>query len=137
MRQSRNARCASRSAGRTSVICIRPKAFAVFTSAASAWTSTLIKTLGPTVRPAPLAAARIPPKTADNFYASDEWKALRKACLERDHFKCVLCGSPGFIADHIASRRSGGLDHLSNLRSLCRRCDNSLKEKWDGSRRKG
>ena len=96
-----------------------------------------MKTLRPAVRPAHLAAARVPAKVADGFYLSDDWKALRKACLQRDRFQCVRCASPAFIADHIVSRRLGGRDELSNLRSLCRRCDNALKEKWDGNRREG
>jgi 5-methylcytosine-specific restriction endonuclease McrA len=45
------------------------------------------------------------------------------------------CRRRASIADHIISRREGGSDDKSNLRSLCVACDNWLKEKADGTRR--
>lgn len=66
-------------------------------------------------------------KVSDSFYLSPQWKLLRSACLERDGHRCV-CGSRAFIVDHIKSRRAGGTDTLDNLRSLCRTCDNRVKE---------
>ena len=41
----------------------------------------------------------------DPFYLTPEWKALRRACLERDHHRCVSCGERAFVADHIIGRR--------------------------------
>jgi 5-methylcytosine-specific restriction endonuclease McrA len=70
----------------------------------------------------------------DPFYTSKEWRRLRWATLVRDHHKCVACGEHGTIADHIKSRRSGGADDLSNTRTLCRRCDNRIKESRSGTR---
>jgi 5-methylcytosine-specific restriction enzyme A len=75
-----------------------------------------------------MTIARIPGKKADPFYATPEWEALRKACLERDGYRCVICGAPAVVADHIISRKRGGLDRLDNLRSLCRTDDNRLRE---------
>lgn len=74
------------------------------------------------------------PRHRDSFYASAEWSVLRQAALKRDGHSCVLCGSRGFIVDHIVSRRSGGPDNLLNLRTLCRSCDNAMKEGVDGLR---
>lgn len=83
----------------------------------------------------------VAPKTADSFYKSPEWAALRKACLERDKYQCQLvlpgCTGRAFIADHITSRRNGGTDTLGNLRAVCRSCDNRLKEDHLGHRRGG
>jgi 5-methylcytosine-specific restriction endonuclease McrA len=87
-----------------------------------------VRTLGPTVRAANLAVAKLPPKEADPYYATREWKALREACLRRDGYRCVLCGAPAVVADHRVTRRAGGRDELANLRSLCRRCDNAARE---------
>jgi 5-methylcytosine-specific restriction endonuclease McrA len=82
---------------------------------------------------------RPPPKTADPFYASAEWRALREACLRRDGFRCVVegCGRQAVVADHVVARRNGGRDELGNLRSLCRLHDNRLKEGPAGDRRGG
>jgi 5-methylcytosine-specific restriction endonuclease McrA len=46
-----------------------------------------------------------------------------------------MCTEPGKVVDHIVSRRNGGLDHASNARHLCRRHDNQVKEKQDGTRK--
>ena len=81
------------------------------------------------LRAANLAVVKLPPKTVEAYYLSAEWQALRLACLRRDHFRCVVCGGAAVVADHIASRRDGGPDGLANLRSLCRACDNRLRER--------
>ena len=73
----------------------------------------------------------------DPFYSSLAWRVLRKARLERDRYACVACRAPARTVDHIQSRRSGGADQLSNLRSLCAQCDNRIKEGSDGRRRNG
>ena len=39
------------------------------------------------------------------------------------------------VVDHIRPRRDGGQDTPANLRLLCRRCDNRIKERADGTRR--
>lgn len=75
----------------------------------------------------------------ESFYQTDEWKRLRRATLERDRWKCTTpgCRRPAKIVDHIVSRRKGGANTLSNLRSLCRACDNQIKESASGERRGG
>jgi 5-methylcytosine-specific restriction endonuclease McrA len=78
-------------------------------------------------------------RAPDPFYQSLQWKSLRRACLERDRFTCTTpgCRQPAKCVDHIVSRRRGGPDRLSNLRSLCSTCDNKIKELASGDRRNG
>lgn len=74
-------------------------------------------------------AKRLPPN----------WQAIRRAVLERDGYRCVLCGSVATEVDHIQR----GDDHdPHNLRSLCtpHHRAKSSKEgntaRWDGAKRK-
>ena len=103
-----------------------------------------LTSIKPRIHAADLSRAKLPPKTADAYYLSPEWKALRHACLTRDGFRCTACGEPAFIADHIISRRRwaaesrpGSPDTLANLQSRCRTCDNRTKEDAFGNRRNG
>lgn len=61
---------------------------------------------------------------SDLFYASPEWEALHKACLQRDHYICQVkgCNVRGrkrLSAHHIIPREEGGADHIDNLVALC------------------
>jgi len=47
----------------------------------------------------------------------------------------VGCNERGKVVDHIISRRNGGVDSADNARHLCRRHDNQVKEKSDGTRK--
>ncbi|MFC0411072.1 HNH endonuclease [Roseomonas elaeocarpi] len=78
-------------------------------------------------------------KLRDPFYVSPEWLALRKQALQRDRNTCVVpgCGQRAVVVDHIVSRRRGGADSLTNLRSLCRTHDNQVKEQPGGTRKGG
>jgi 5-methylcytosine-specific restriction protein A len=96
-----------------------------------------LRMLRPALRTADISAARPPPKRADPFYLSTNWRELRPLVLKRDHYRCTICNARAIIADHIVSRRAGGSDEMSNLRSLCRTCDNRLKEDALGIRRGG
>jgi len=80
------------------------------------------------VQPAPLR---------DRFYNSPQWLTLRRACLKRDHYRCVVCnisvaGKGQARVDHIKPRKQSpelALD-LANLRTLCPLHDNqSHREK--------
>lgn len=68
--------------------------------------------------PARVAA---PPKVADNFYGSPEWRAL-KAVKRREGYWCARCGAgKDLILDHIVERRDGGADlDPGNTEWLCR-----------------
>jgi len=98
-----------------------------------------LKTLKPRLAAAPMGIAAFPEKTADPFYASPEWKALRRLRLEIDGHACVIpgCGKTARIVDHVISRRTGGADTIENLRSLCVDHDNRFKENHLGARRGG
>lgn len=73
---------------------------------------------------------------APRFYVTKTWKRLRDARLKLDRHVCVVpgCGQRATHVDHIVSRRAGGADALSNLRSLCREHDNQVKERPGGKR---
>jgi 5-methylcytosine-specific restriction endonuclease McrA len=62
---------------------------------------------------------------------------LRAAVIRRSRGQCEVpgCTSPGAVVDHVVSRRRGGTDELGNLRHLCRRHDNEIKEDATGARR--
>lgn len=75
-----------------------------------------------------------------SYYATPEWRSLRKQALQRDRYRCTTprCGSTKRLTvDHILSRRRGGTDTLPNLRTLCIDCDNQVKEATTGERRSG
>jgi 5-methylcytosine-specific restriction protein A len=74
----------------------------------------------------------------DPHYRTSKWRALREACLRRDGYHCTVPGctrTDRLTADHIVSRRNGGKDTLSNLRTLCGFHDAKLKEHPSGQRR--
>lgn len=65
-------------------------------------------------------------------YKTEKFKRLRKAMplrlryavLERDGFKCVLCGSKDLLEiDHIKPVAFGGTDEIINLQVLCYACN--------------
>ena len=63
-------------------------------------------------------------------------KGLRYAVLKRDNEQCVKCGaSPkkdaGVVlqVDHIIPSSKGGLTEISNLQTLCHRCNQGKKDK--------
>jgi 5-methylcytosine-specific restriction enzyme A len=77
-----------------------------------------IPTLAPRLRP--------PPKVAESFYTSSEWRGLVARIKRERGAWCVVCGSSQrVIADHIKERRDGGepLDP-ANVQLLCQRCHN-------------
>jgi 5-methylcytosine-specific restriction protein A len=81
----------------------------------------------------------------DPFYASADWRDLRRRALKRDRYRCTLCCAdlrkPGSSrVDHVLSRRQRPdlALALGNLRSLCAACDNQQQreklERRDGPR---
>lgn len=83
------------------------------------------------------------------FYASTEWKAIRQACLERDHYECQWCREQGRLTtqydsvleiDHIKELEKYpdlALD-IDNLRTLCKDCHNKRHDRMNyrGNRKK-
>lgn len=51
-------------------------------------------------------------------------KSLRTQIMERDAYRCVLCGDwHDLTIDHIVARARGGSDDPKNLRTLCNTCN--------------
>lgn len=70
------------------------------------------------------------PASSNPFYKTTEWKALRTRVLQRDGYRCTICGNSvagrgKARVDHIQPRKTHS--HLAmnpnNLRSLCIDCD--------------
>ena len=77
-------------------------------------------------------------KKGDKFYWDPRWRLLRRRVLQRDRYRCVVCGrdvsAPGAArVDHIKPRSTH--PHLAfdinNCRVCCAACDNQ------GHREKG
>lgn len=72
------------------------------------------------------------------YYSTPHWKALRRAALERDGYRCTVpgCGRRAPIVDHIETRPRVPYptpeDRLDNLRSLCTTHDAQIKEHKGG-----
>lgn len=82
----------------------------------------------------------------NTYYQTPHWKALKRACHERDGWKCVVpgCTSPrgkGLTCDHIETRPNFShptpYDALSNTRTLCGFHDRQIKERSNGKRANG
>ena len=51
------------------------------------------------------------------------WKRRRLRILDRDGWRCVLCGAASRLeVDHRVPLQDGGLEEDENLRALCRSC---------------
>lgn len=59
-------------------------------------------------------------KASNEKYGNPVYKANRKACLERDGNRCVVCGTENALtAHHRIPIWDGGTHALSNLITLC------------------
>lgn len=68
-------------------------------------------------------------KKADPFYLSANWKRLRKAALERDHYLCRRCKRRvATVVHHILPVKEypEKMRDLDNLESVCAMCHNLL-----------
>ena len=54
------------------------------------------------------------------------WEMRRLEVMERDNYKCRMCGAGSSLSvDHIKSRGAGGTDDMENCRCLCLNCHTS------------
>ena len=57
---------------------------------------------------------------------------IRRAVYERDGWACVNCAATDRLSlDHIIHYSLGGQDTIENLRTLCRSCNSSRKDRTD------
>lgn len=70
------------------------------------------------------ARLKLPPKMAERFYSSKEWRQLVARIKRQRGNWCQRCGSKHrVIGDHIIERRDGGADlDEHNVELLCQRC---------------
>ena len=56
------------------------------------------------------------------------WARARRACFERDSYRCALCGLAARLeAHHVKALEDGGAAfELTNLRAVCRGCHIAL-----------
>ena len=57
---------------------------------------------------------------------------VRQFVLNRDNFQCRSCGSREHLeVDHIIPLAKGGANDLSNLQTLCYKCNQKKKDNFD------
>ena len=98
-----------------------------------------LRTLKPRLTMFDISTVKVPPKFANGFYFSPEWKAIKAQVHRRSGGICEApgCNRPAVVCDHVVSRKDGGADHADNCRDLCRLHDNKVKEDHTGARRSG
>jgi 5-methylcytosine-specific restriction endonuclease McrA len=58
---------------------------------------------------------------------SEQYEKLRREVLERDGWRCQVCGSMSAVeVHHLSFRSRGGEDCDQNLITVCRRCHNGI-----------
>ncbi|QDZ39438.1 HNH endonuclease [Euhalothece natronophila Z-M001] len=60
---------------------------------------------------------------------------VREYVFQRDNYQCRSCGKKqtqtALEVDHIIPIANGGSNDISNLQTLCRRCNNQKKHHFD------
>jgi 5-methylcytosine-specific restriction enzyme A len=64
------------------------------------------------------------------------WQRTRARIAERDGYRCVYCGGPFEVIDHVIPISQGGSDADSNLRASCKAC-NERKRREEARRGRG
>jgi len=86
-----------------------------------------LTTVGPRLGIVDTSTAKIPPKQAEPFYTSKEWRDLVAEIRRERGARCEDCGDTRsrIIGDHVHELRDGGaLLEKANIRLLCLPCHN-------------
>ncbi len=75
-------------------------------------------------------------KESKQYQRSIMTPSLRYRVLQRDMFRCVLCGASSadgakLEVDHIIPISKGGKTEFSNLRTLCQDCNRGKRDRYD------
>ena len=62
------------------------------------------------------------------YLRSSQWKKKAQKVRQRDHFKCKLCGKPGYIVHHKTYERVGH-EWMRDLITVCEACHKSIHQK--------
>lgn len=62
------------------------------------------------------------------YLASPAWKALRRRVMERDRWRCVLCGSKKNLQVHHDRYDGLGREELRDLKTVCTACHEHIHE---------
>jgi hypothetical protein len=66
-------------------------------------------------------------------------KSIRHEVFKKDNYRCIECGATNtetiLHVDHIIPKSAGGTDELSNLQTLCDKCNLAKSNrKWEGGK---
>ena len=81
--------------------------------------------MGQSLQPGPTPRTPVPP-------------AVRRAVFERDRYTCQACGASGddpgvqLVIDHKKPLKRGGTNEMSNLQTLCSKCNTEKGDKNTG-----
>ena len=56
------------------------------------------------------------------YLRTPAWRSLSDQAKARDHYRCVLCGSPDELEVHHKTYKRVGREDLDDLVTLCHRC---------------
>lgn len=56
------------------------------------------------------------------FLDTAYWANLRRQCLRRDGYRCVVCGSPDRLNAHHLTYARRGRERLADIKTLCQSC---------------
>jgi len=60
----------------------------------------------------------------DDYFPQPTRHQLSKVVMERDKYRCQICGGwMDLTIDHVVPRSAGGTDAIENLQTLCRSCN--------------
>lgn len=62
-----------------------------------------------------------------SYYQTPEWRAIARACVQRDG-ACLICSSTlRLTANHIIGRAAGGPDTVENTMTMCGDCHSTFE----------